>query len=229
MLGAVAFIALACVALVRCNYIWASSIFTTTLAVISFAVLAAVFRRGAKQAFWIGFALFGWGYLWMAHWPPDDAMMFGPNDQSRWRLQNEGHEPLATTQLLNYFYMHWLPTIRPYPAPVPAPAPQGFGGGGGYGGAGFGGGAFGQSAGGGAFGQATGGMGGAGGSAIAIVVPTPAAAPATVDYPALNEFMRVGHSLFVIVLAFVGGMIAVQLYRSREQGEPAKREPLTSV
>jgi hypothetical protein len=206
MLVIVAFIALACVALARANHIWASLMFTASLAVISFAVLAATFRRGAKQAFWIGFALFGWGYLWMAHWPDDPSS--GLNGAPRWQLQQDSNGTLATTQLLNYLYNEWLPTIREPPPPAPR------GGYGGFGGGGFGGGGLGSVPAGFAF-------GGAGG-----VAPPPLV---VIDYPAPHEFMHVGHSLFVIVLALVGGLIAVQLYRSRESELPTKREPLTSV
>jgi uncharacterized membrane protein YhfC len=61
LLAVVAFIALACTALVWANGIWATTLFTVALGVLLFAVVAAILRRGVKQAFWIGFAVFGWG------------------------------------------------------------------------------------------------------------------------------------------------------------------------
>jgi hypothetical protein len=34
-----------------------------TLLLCGLAVLAIIYRRGSRRAFWVGFALFGWGYL----------------------------------------------------------------------------------------------------------------------------------------------------------------------
>ncbi len=50
-------------ALRESNDLWHSGLFTLTLGVLLISVLLAVHRREAKRAFWIGFALFGWGYL----------------------------------------------------------------------------------------------------------------------------------------------------------------------
>jgi hypothetical protein len=59
LLAVVAFIAVACTALVWANGIWATTLFTAALGILLFAVLTLILRRGIKQAFWIGFALFG--------------------------------------------------------------------------------------------------------------------------------------------------------------------------
>jgi hypothetical protein len=202
MLCVVAFIAVACVTLARANAMWASLTFTAALAAISFGLLAAIVRRGAKQAFWMGFALFGWLYIWLAHWPSDfsdfGAAATGPTP---WRLQNDSSDTLATTQLLVYAYMEWLPRVREMPAPPvpPAPIPGAFGGGlpntgfGGFAGGGF------------------------------------PPAPPTYDYPALHEFTRVGHSLFTVLLALVGGILAANLYRTRDQTSSDKRAAIESL
>jgi hypothetical protein len=197
MFAVVACIGLACVALARANAIWASVMFTAALAVISLGLLAAILRRGAKQAYWIGFALFGWLYLWMAHWPAEFS--------SESRLQTDQNGTLASTRLLAYAYIEWLPKIRETPASTPAapyvPGSTGYTGmpnavGGGYG--------------------AFGGPGaGGGGMGSTLVVTTP---PAVVSYPALHEFMRVGHSLFIIILAVLGGTLGNYLYQTRDRG-----------
>ncbi|MEX2138352.1 MAG: hypothetical protein WD894_03775 [Pirellulales bacterium] len=157
--------------------------FTAALAVISFAVLAAIFRRGAKQAFWVGFALFGWLYLWMAHWPGD--VNLGPN--ARWRLQNDSMDTFATTRLLVYVYNKWLPEAR-------TPPPAGYGG------------------------SRAGYRTTEYGSAPPAPYGAAPAGPATpvIDYPLQHNFTRVGHALFVIVLAFAGGAAATYLYKTRE-------------
>lgn len=210
MFCVVAFVGLACVALVRANSIWSTVMFTAALAVISLGVLAAILRRGAKQAYWIGFALFGWLYLWMAHWRSDPDVQFGSNVIS-WRMQQDETGPLATTRLLAYFYTEWLPKIRETPAATQAPPYIGSGGyatsvpnvtAGGYGGMVPPGGAFGGP------GAGGGGMGGV------VVVTTP---PAIVNYPAMHEFMRVGHSLLTIILAVIGGIVATYLYQTRDR------------
>ena len=200
----VAFVGLACVALARAKSIWATMMFTAALAVISLGVLAAILRRGAKQAYWIGFALFGWLYLWMAHWPGEFS-----NES---RLQIDPNGTLASTRLLVYAYNEWLPKIRETPAATEASAYIAGSGGyatsmpnviaGGYGGMVPPGGAYGGP------GTGGGGMGGA------LVVTTP---PAIVNYPAMHEFMRVGHSLFTIILAVAGGALGAYLYQTRDR------------
>ena len=43
--------------------LWDSGVFTLTLTVLLVSILLAIHRRDARRAFWIGFALFGGGYL----------------------------------------------------------------------------------------------------------------------------------------------------------------------
>jgi hypothetical protein len=198
LLAIVAFIALACTALVWANGIWATTLFTAALGVLLFAVLALILRRGVKQAFWIGFAVFGWGYLWMAHWPNGDyafSMSGGFGGGTRqWTLQQGEEDSLATTRLLAYAYLNWLTKIRTAPTPTSPPTPVTYTVG--------------------AYeGQPV--IVGAGGSAPA-TAPT---APAGTPFPSMHEFMRVGHSLFIIVFALVGGWLGTILYRTREAKE----------
>ena len=48
--------------------IWAGATFLVTCGVLSLAVVGAVCRGGAGRAWWLGFALFGWGYLGLVFW-----------------------------------------------------------------------------------------------------------------------------------------------------------------
>ena len=41
----------------------AAAALLVTQATLAFAILAVVYRAGAGRAFWLGFALFGWGYM----------------------------------------------------------------------------------------------------------------------------------------------------------------------
>ena len=63
MLGAISFVAVGFAALREANDQWDSGLFSLTLGFLLSAVLLAVHRTAARRAFWSGFALFGWGYL----------------------------------------------------------------------------------------------------------------------------------------------------------------------
>jgi hypothetical protein len=63
MLGAISFVAVGFAALREANDQWDSGLFSLTLGLLLTAVLLAVHRTEARRAFWIGFALFGGGYL----------------------------------------------------------------------------------------------------------------------------------------------------------------------
>ncbi len=41
----------------------AAAVLLVTQAILTFAILAIVYRAGEGRAFWVGFALFGWGYM----------------------------------------------------------------------------------------------------------------------------------------------------------------------
>jgi hypothetical protein len=67
MLGVVLFGAVALAALRSGSDLWLSGVYTTALGVLGFATLGAVLRRGPARAYWVGFAIFGWGYLALAN------------------------------------------------------------------------------------------------------------------------------------------------------------------
>lgn len=113
LMGFVAVVALACAALARPSPLSASIVFTLALGALFVALLGAVGRQGAARVFWIGFAVTGWGYLWVAHWPDEDDWSI----TSPWELQTKG--PLLTAKLLRAAF----DTFHP-----PPPPPQGGGG-----------------------------------------------------------------------------------------------------
>lgn len=66
---------------------WAGLLLMLTLFLLGSAAFGIRYRRDGKQAFWFGFALFGWGYLVLS--------------QAPWFADQVGPR-LPTTQLLNY-------------------------------------------------------------------------------------------------------------------------------
>ena len=68
LFGLVALTALACTALMNASPLWASTWFTLTILLLLPATLAAIFRP-RNRAFWLGFVLFGWAYLFFAFGP----------------------------------------------------------------------------------------------------------------------------------------------------------------
>ena len=83
LLGFVAFVAIGCGGLIRPSLFLASLIFTGTLVMLLVAILGAVGRTGSARVFWIGFAIAGSGYLWLAHWADEESYTVSTD----WRLQ----------------------------------------------------------------------------------------------------------------------------------------------
>ncbi len=63
LLGIVLFVAIAIAALRASNDAWDSSVLGLTLLTLLAAALLAVHRTDRRRAFWLGFAVFGWIYL----------------------------------------------------------------------------------------------------------------------------------------------------------------------
>ena len=154
-----------------------SVVFSSTLLVLLVAVLAAVGMRGASRAFWIGFAIAGWGYLWAAQ--ADEGAFVEPP----WQFQTDG--PLLTSKLLNSVFDSLHPD---------AAKPKG----------------------GGFFSVSPelpliGSMQGFSVSAEARA----ASQRAAIDYEQLTlNFMLVGHSLWALLLAYLGGRLTAHLHRT---------------
>ena len=63
LLVVVLLVAVGFAALRESNETWDSGLFTLTLSVLLASTLLAIHRNDARRAFWIGFAVFGGGYL----------------------------------------------------------------------------------------------------------------------------------------------------------------------
>lgn len=75
LLGVVLFVAVALAALRESTELWDSGVFSVTLAVLLVSIVLAVYRRDRKRAFWIGFALFGGAYLVASLVPPVESRL----------------------------------------------------------------------------------------------------------------------------------------------------------
>ena len=75
VMGLVIFMAVGIAALRSPTPLAASALLTFTLAALAFASLAAVCLRINSRAYWIGFAIMGWGYLAMSYGPLSDARL----------------------------------------------------------------------------------------------------------------------------------------------------------
>jgi WD40 repeat protein len=83
LLVAVLFVAVGFAALRESNELWDTGLLTLTLTALLVSILLAIHSRQAARAFWLGFALFGGGYL---------ALSLVPSIESR----------LATSKALAY-------------------------------------------------------------------------------------------------------------------------------
>jgi hypothetical protein len=63
LFGFVTVVAVGCAALVNPTDIWAIAVVTSTVAILTFGVLAAIFGFGETRAFWSGFSIVGWGHI----------------------------------------------------------------------------------------------------------------------------------------------------------------------
>lgn len=66
LMGAVLVTSLGLTALRSGSAVWAGATFLAMCGVMALAVVGAVCRQGQARAWWLGFALFGWGYLVLA-------------------------------------------------------------------------------------------------------------------------------------------------------------------
>lgn len=210
----VASVGLGVAGLSRPSRLWGAVLFSSATAILLGAVLAAVLGKGRRRAFWAGFAVFGWGYL---------ALQYGP-----WFETQVGPYTLPTA-LLDVLY----PVVAPTP-PTGVTTTTTV--------------SFIQSQPGGstAQGTVTGSI-----FAMPTIPPGPAAALSTTTPVSLSwaavpsqnawtawteidvrqpwqgtstpaSFYRIGHSLLSLIVAVVGGLIALRITeRDRSRRAPA--------
>lgn len=186
LFGMVSFLAVGCGLLFYATPLLSKLTFTVAILVLLSAVAAAIYQSREHRAFWAGFAAFGLAYLWLTCgvWQsPDGSMML--------------RDSLVTTEILGWCYEE-LPQRQTALVPV--------GGTVGY-----------------AYVDVTSTYTPSampGGPMPTTVIAGSNAAPPMVSgttlfmSPAVNrmDFFTVGHSLFTIALALLGGMITRRCY-----------------
>jgi hypothetical protein len=68
LMGAVLVVALGLAAMRNASETWAGIIFLLTCAVLGLAIVGTICRGDGERAWWLGFAIFGWGYMVLASW-----------------------------------------------------------------------------------------------------------------------------------------------------------------
>jgi hypothetical protein len=135
LMAAVIFIELGFAALRSASPLWASAVFTLTVAVLLVAVLGAMARRGRARMTWAGFALFGRVYLGTTFGPW--ATVHGvtaPPYVTRWPLDYWDSKlwsvhRVETHQSGEELFSRFTPVLPPPPVAAPlspalAPTPR---------------------------------------------------------------------------------------------------------
>jgi hypothetical protein len=73
LMGAVVIAALGLTALRSASDTWSGATLLATCGVLGLAIVGAICRGTAERSWWLGVALFGWGYMALAFWSPVDA------------------------------------------------------------------------------------------------------------------------------------------------------------
>ncbi len=75
LLVVVLLVAVGFAALRESSDLWDSGLFSVTLGILVTSILLAVHRHESQRAFWLGFALLGWGYLGPSLVPPIESRL----------------------------------------------------------------------------------------------------------------------------------------------------------
>jgi len=128
MFGFVAVVAVGCAALAKPSQLWLVVVSALSLASLFYAVLAAAYGRNAKRAFWLGFAVVGWGYVTL-EWK--EASSVAPTEFLTNRLQAVIEGSAASSPPRNV-YGNWsmsppVATLPPEPMDAYAAEPASIG------------------------------------------------------------------------------------------------------
>jgi hypothetical protein len=81
LMGIVAMMGLGLAALRSPTETWAGGMLLLTCGVLALAVIGAIARRGTRRMWWLGFSLFGWGYLILSGCGSDEPSSMLPTAQ----------------------------------------------------------------------------------------------------------------------------------------------------
>src|SRR5688572_26253710 len=74
LMAVVAYVAIACAAIRYSTELWASGVFTLAVVLQMVAVICIACRRESARAAWVGFMIFGGGYLILTSGPWSQSM-----------------------------------------------------------------------------------------------------------------------------------------------------------
>lgn len=154
LLGTTA-VAASCTALTFATPFWAHLYFSVSTLMLLTALLLAYAAKRERRAYWIGFALFGWGYWILLHSPILDI----ESSSANWGLYSQS--PLFTATILDWLYDNALSQVHEQP--------------------------------------------------VADRYGTLVANSS--GYPSGPDFFRVGHSIFAMLFALVGGEIGRRAFQ----------------
>jgi len=175
-------------ALREANDLWDVIVLNSALGVLLVSVLLVVHRRAERRAFWIGFALFGWGYLGLIAIPA-----FEPK--------------LLTTRLLAYLDSK-VPgrpavfTVQPWGAPINGQGVTAV-----------------------AFSQQGSLEPGTSNSGTVRLWSATTGRLLVSGSGTTENFIHIGHSLFALILAWLGGKLSRSLYVRSRETHPVLDEP----
>ena len=110
LLMAVAFIALAITALMNASLAWSHDLYCAAIGLLTLAIPLACYRSGEKRAFWAGFALCGWVYL----------LVIGNLDERPRTEWNQAVSRGPSANVPTSRLTHWVYT-KAYGDPAPGP------------------------------------------------------------------------------------------------------------
>src|SRR6267142_6386542 len=118
LFAATTFAGVSSYALIYATPFWAAVSFTLCIGLLLAAIVLAIAASARSRFFWLGFAIFGWGY-WLVL--SSSILTTGETTQN-WRLNPESGPPLISTRYLVWVYNAVLPLVHE-PPQVPAASP----------------------------------------------------------------------------------------------------------
>jgi hypothetical protein len=104
LFGFVAVVAVGCAALARPSQLWLAVVSAASLASLFYAVLAAAYGWNARRAFWVGFAVVGWGYV-VLEWTSTAGLPFHlPIGLVTGQLESAMHSQPASSNPTTFIY-----------------------------------------------------------------------------------------------------------------------------
>jgi len=179
--------------------LWESGLFTLTLGVLLISILLAVYRTESRRAFWIGFGVFGWTYLGLTLVPSIESRLLTTKGLAFINSKIPRSIPNGVGLAYEYYDndgdmdLYFVKNSRRI--------------------------ALYRNQGNGAFQDVTRTVGldyGTNNDTISLNIPSRLWLRGSAE-----NFMRIGHSLFALIAAFVGGHLSRHLYAKNRQAVQA--------